>query len=376
MAFEDYVDYVLGILTYYITLDFHKLIEDPGLTCIAMPTFFAKAPKDTVARFWLMELTTMDGLEASLREPSGLKPHHDFIALRKKPFLEVAESNAIPLHLGFVQEKLESGLFWAAFNSLSTNEDRALLFTDWGHLFEEYVSHILAQCLGASAETHVPFPKFSDNAEEAFDGIISMGKYWVVMEYKGGFLSANAKYAEDENEFVRDLDRKFGAKKGAGVEQLVRKIAAVFAEKPVERRSLKGIDTSEVRIVIPVLVVQESFVSSEITASYLVDVFGTLKRKQRLDPNVVYTFPLVLDVSDIETLKAFVAAAKVSIVDCLMERVRMGSSGFLSFRDFFRQYLQDRRIGWVPDDETLVRFRQIMDRISNRFFGKPLEAEP
>jgi hypothetical protein len=375
MALEDYVDHVLGLLTYYITLDFHKLIEDPGVACIAMKTFFAQAPQDIVQKFWLSELMTTDRLEASLREPTGLKQHHEFIAFRKKPFLEVAPNNAIPLHLGFVQEKLESGLFWTVFNSLGTKEERSLLFTDWGHLFEEYVSQILAQSLRASAENYIPFPRFSDNDEEAFDGILSAGKYMVVMEYKGGFLNANAKYAEDESEFVRDLDRKFAAQKGAGVEQLVRKIAAVFAEKPTNRRSLKDVDTSEVEVVIPILIVQEAFVSSEITASYLVDVFGTLKRKHRLDTRVDYTFLLVLDVSEVEMLKPFLIAGKVSLLDCLMERVRMGGSGFLSFRDFFGQYLQDRKIGSVPDEETMARFRQIMDRISERFFGRPLEPE-
>jgi hypothetical protein len=375
MTLEDYVDHILGLLTYYLTLDPRKLIENPGLSYIAVKTIFAESPRDIVGRFWLMELVTMDGLEASLREPTGLKAHLDFIALRKKPFLEVGQDSVIALHLGFVQEKLESGLFWAIFNSLGTKEERSLLFTDWGHLFEEYVSQILAKCLVASTDKYVSFPRFCDNNEEAFDGIVSAGKYLVVMEFKGGFLNANAKYADDADEFVRDLDRKFGAQKGAGVEQLVRKIAAVFAEKPVTRRSLKGFDTSSVRVVIPVLVVQESFVSSELTASYLVDVFGTLKRKERLDPSITCTFPVVMDVSEVEALRPFLAEGKVSLIDCLMERVRMGSGGLLSFRDFFRHYRQEKNIETVPDDETFARFKQIMDRISMRFFKKPLEPE-
>jgi hypothetical protein len=375
ITLEDYVDHILGLLTYYITLDFRKLIEDPGLSYIAVKTIFAESPKDIVEKFWLMELMTMEGLEASLRLPTELKPHLDFIALRRKPFLEVAQDSVIALHLGFVQEKLEAGLFWAIFNSLGTKEERSLLFTNWGHLFEQYVSQLLAKCLGTSTERYFSFPRFSDNDEEAFDGIVSAGKYLVVMEFKGGFLNANAKYADDADEFVRDLDRKFGAQKGAGIEQLVRKIAAVFAEKPRTRRSLRDFDTSSVRVVIPVLVVQESFVSSELTASYLVDVFGTLKRKERLDSSVIYTFPIVMDVSEVETLKPFLAAGTVSLIDCLMERVRMGSGGLLSFRDFFRHYRQIKDIKTVPDDETFAHFKEIMDRISLRFFNKPLGAE-
>jgi hypothetical protein len=315
---------------------------------------------------------TMDALEASLRKPTGLKAHLDFIDMRKKPFLEAAKDSVIALHLGFVQEKLESGLFWAIFNSLNTGEERAALFTYWGHLFEQYVSQLIAKSLRGSVTTFVPFSRFSDNDEEAFDGVVSGGKYLIVMEYKGGFLNANAKYAEDEDEFVRDLDRKFGSEKGAGVEQLVRKIAALFAANPEKRRPIKGLDTSNVKVVIPMLVVQDSFVSSEITASCLADLFGTLKRNERLDSRVTYTFPLVMDVSEVEFLKPYLAGQKVYLIDCLMERVRMGHGGFLSFRDFFRRYRQERNIKNVFDDETFARFKQIMNRISLRFFKKPL----
>jgi hypothetical protein len=375
MTLEDYVDHILGLLTYYLTLDFRKLTEDPGLSYIAIRKIFAESRSELVERFWEMELVTMDGLEASLREPTGLKAHLDFIAMRKKPFLEVAQDSVIALHLGFVQEKLESGLFWAIFNSLKTREERASMFTYWGHLFEQYVSQLFTRSLRGSVMTFVPSSRFSDNDEEAFDGVVSEGKYLIVMEYKGGFLSANAKYAEDEHEFVRDLDRKFGSDKGAGIEQLVRKIAAVFAENPAKRRPIRGIDTSGVKVVIPVLVVQESFVSSEITASCLADLFGTLKRKEKLDSSVAYTFPLVMDVSEVEFLKPYLAGQNVSLIDCLMERVRMGHGGFLSFRDFFRRYRQERNIKTVPDDETFAHFKQIMDRISLRFFKRPLEPE-
>jgi len=374
MTLEDYVDHILGLLTYYITLDYHKLIEDPGLACIAVKTFFAEAPPDIVERFWLMERMTMEGLETSMREQTSLKAHHDFIALRKKPFVETGQDNVIPLHLGFVQEKLESGLFWTVFNSLGSRKDRSLLFTEWGRLFEEYVSQILAQSLAASAENYFPFPRFSDNGEEAFDGIVSAGEFMAVMEYKGGFLNASAKYAENEDEFVRDIDRKFGGQKGGGIEQLVRKISAVFADRSVNRRPLTGLDMSGVKIVIPVLVVQDSFVGSEITASYLGDVFETLRRKQILDPSITCTSPLVIDISDVEILKPFLVKGKFSLTECLMERARMGGVGLLSFRDFFRQYLHDKNVGWVSDDETMARFEQIMDRISRRFFKKPLEA--
>jgi hypothetical protein len=215
MSLEDYVDHVLGLLTYYITLDLDKVIDNPGLACVNADTVFPETSKDVVDRFWKMNLASLEELEASFKGPSELKPYHDFIALRKKPFLEVENRNAVPTHIGFVQEKLESGLFWTIFNSLKTAQERLALFTDWGHLFEEYVSQLFVRSCAGSAETYHPFPRFADNGEEAFDGIVTTDKHWVVMEFKGGFLNSTAKYAEDETEFLRDVERKFGSDKGS-----------------------------------------------------------------------------------------------------------------------------------------------------------------
>ena len=231
---------------------------------------------------------------------------------------------------------------------------------------------MMSQCVRASDEKYLPFPRFLDNDDEAFDGIVSAEERLVVMEYKGGFLSAYAKYAEDEDEFIRDLGRKFGGQKGAGIEQLARKVAAIFAEDPARRRRINGLDISSVRVVIPVLVVQDSFASSEVTASYLADVFGALMSNERLAPKVACAFPIVLDVSDVEAVRPFLTAG-VSFADCLLERANLGS-GVLSFRDFFEHYRTSRNISFVPDNETMDRFTQIMDRLSIRFFKKPLQA--
>lgn len=373
ITLEDYISHVFGLLAHYLTLDTAKIIEDSGLACIRFPTFFAEAPKDSVESFWLTELATIDEIERSLLQPRELATHHDFIAFRRRPFVQVAEETAVPIHLGFVQEKLESGLFWAIFNALGTREERGRLFTEWGHLYQDYISGLLSESLTGSQERYLPFPTFSDNGEEAFDGIVVSGKYWVVMEYKGGFLNAAAKYADNEDEFVRDVDLKFGTGKGAGIEQLVRKIASVFAKKPDQRRALRGADSSHVEVVLPMLIVQEGFVSSEMTAHYLAYLFGKLKRKHELARNIVCTFPIILDVSELESLKPYLQQGRVSLVECLMARVRMGESRFLSFRDFLHQHLAEKGIARVKDPEMIARFRSLMDRISRRLFNRPFE---
>ena len=124
------------------------------------------------------------------------------------------------------------------------------------------------------------------------------------------------------------------------------------------------------------LITQESFASSEIVSPYLASVFGTLKRKQEINTTINYTPPLILDVSDVEHLKPYLEAGKVSFIDCIMERVRRGSGKFLSFGDYFREYRQDRKIDKIQDEDTMNHFRSIVNRVTERFFKKPLTEGP
>lgn len=203
----------------------------------------------------------------------------DRYALRKTPFVEVAPDNAIPVHIGFVQEKLEAGLFWAIFNSLSTSEERGKLFADWGHLFEKYIGQVLGSSIDNKTEVLISFPRFSDRDEESFDGVVIAGDHLFVLEYKGWFLKAEAKYAEDEATLNDDLNRKFGKGDDGGLSQLARKVGQVFNSNPTWRRTIIGVDTSKTTVVVPILVVQEAFVSSEIAHPFLYDVFGSLNKK-------------------------------------------------------------------------------------------------
>jgi hypothetical protein len=373
LALEEYIDHIFALLVWYTTVDPRVLIERTELACVTMSKFFAEAPKELGEMFWRLELTDIESLEEELRKASELKPQHDFISLRRTPLVQVAEDSAVPAHVGFIQEKLEVGLFWRIFNSLANNDERERFFADWGRLFEEYIARLLTQSLHGSAEEFHPFPRFSDNGDEAFDGLVAVNNYWVVMEFKGGFLKSTAKYAEDEDEFLTDIRRKFGDEKRGGIEQLARKIGDVFAAKSAQKRLLTGINSSSVTVVVPMFITQEPFVSSEVIGPYLAEVFGSLRRKQQLDRTINCTPPLVVDVSEIEHLKPYLLTGRISFIECIMERVRLGSSRLLSFGDFFRQFRKDRGIERIPDQEMLKQFRSIMHRISERFFNLPFD---
>jgi hypothetical protein len=368
LLFDAYVDMIFAVLIYYLTQSQKDLIEDSAKVLLNPDTFFRIVPSENVNRFVDMEMGTLDEAAADIGRASSLRPQHDFIVFRKKPLLRLAEKSAICINPGFLQEKLESGLFWSVFHSLSTDEERRSLFQSWGKLFEEYVSYLFTAPLKSKSEMYVAFPKFADNDDEAFDGIVVADNKWFVMEYKGGFLKAEAKYAEDEDMLINDLRLKFGTGRGGGVEQLARKIGQVFDAKDSRRRRLSGLDPSSVAVIVPVMVVQEAFVSSEITSTYLCGEFRSALRTQNLSRQVTCTGLQILDVGDIEGIRPYLQSGQCAFGDCLMGRARLGDKAPV-FHDYFAQYFIAKHLKPEADSDFAARARAIFDRISIRFFG-------
>jgi hypothetical protein len=203
------------------------------------------------------------------------------------------------------------------------------------------------------------------------------GRVCAVFECKGGFLPNNAKYADDLDEFVKALEKKFGTDPNAGVEQLARKIGQVFARDKRVRRELEGIDVSGVDIVVPVLVVQDNFASSFLTVPWLAKSFRDLMRKTAvLDRRVVWTSLLVLHAEDVEKLSTYVKARVFSLSECLLDCSKMGDPGpgrLFSFDQLLRQYLLENKIAKVPPTDLDKKLIGVISRVTMRFFNQPFE---
>lgn len=375
LQLESYIDFVFGILTYYLTQSQQELIDDSSKVLLDPNTFFRMAPQGDVQRFFEMEMTDLDGSARLLRQPSLLKPQHDFIAFRRKPLLQLAPKSAICPNPGFLEEKLESGIFWSIFNSFATDKERWALFQCWGKIVEEYVHYLLTEPLEAKAEQYIRLPAFEDNGDEAFDGIVTSGDFWFVIECKGGFLKADAKYAEDEDALIDDLRMKFGTDSRAGVGQLARKIGQVFCSKERERRTLHRLDSAKVKVVVPIMVVQESFVSSPLISTYLAGEFRSAMRKQQPLSSVSVGSLQILDVADLETIRPYLRSRQCTFRECLMERVRMGDKA-PEFRAVFGRYFRQRKMTTEIDSDFAARSRVIFNRIAIRFFGRPYQDAP
>ncbi|MGC1966167.1 MAG: hypothetical protein WA673_06890 [Candidatus Acidiferrales bacterium] len=224
-------------------------------------------------------------------------------------------------------------------------------------------------------ETFISNPNFAGKKHhhESFDGLLLAEDKCVVFECKGGFLSGSAKYADNLEAYVTELDKKFGSGERAGIEQLTRKISEVFAGRPSERRSVENANLTAVKTIIPVLVVQDGFVSSLFTTPWPAKTFRDQMRKiADLDRRVVLTSLLVLHVEDVETLAAYAKSGVISLTQCLADISQMGDprpGRLFSFDIAFRSYLGDRRVSGVRAGALDKQFVELLDRLCLRIFG-------
>lgn len=379
ITLDAYVDLTLGTLSYYLARNQKELVDGPGVAVIDPDTFFGDlVPYRQTQGFWNMESDTLEAHANVLSAKSELSFQQDFTVFRMKPFLRLDTGKVICVNPGFIQEKLEIGLFWAIVNSLQ-GETRKKAFGAWGDLFQTYVNQTFDTAVDHAKESYFPCPAFSGKTtrHEAFDGILISGNMCAVFECKGGFLPNKAKYAEDSEQFLISLQQKFGTDPGAGVEQLARKIGQLFGASVKEQRKLENIDLSNTTIVIPVLVVQDGFVSSLFTVPWLAKSFRDLMRKENLRRTVIWTSLLVLHVEDVEKLRSYNQAVKLSLAECLLFASKMGDPGpeqrIFAFADTLRDLLMKKGMDKVPRDELDLQFTEIINRLSLRLFNRKFE---
>lgn len=129
---DAYVDFTLGALSYYLVRNQKELVGSPGVAVLDPNTFFGDlVPYRQTQGFWNMESDTLEAHANVLSAKSELSFQQDFTVFRMKPFLRLDTGKVICVNPGFIQEKLEIGLFWAIVNSLQ-GESRKNAFDAWG----------------------------------------------------------------------------------------------------------------------------------------------------------------------------------------------------------------------------------------------------
>jgi len=234
----------------------------------------------------------VEELEAMLEQPGPTDWRFDFVPFRSRPLVEIRPDKFVCPDIGFLIEKMHSGVYWAIFDGLS-KVGRWKLFKAWGILFEEYVNWFLSE----RRFEFEPRPRWADGSE-CFDGAISAGVSFVPMEYKGGFLKVGARYSGMTAPLESDLDLKIGE----GCQQLARKIETLFNADPRKRKELRDIPLTSVTRVIPVLVVQDHILRGPFINWLLNKNFNNLLDRAQLRAGVTVDSLNVVGIHELETM--------------------------------------------------------------------------
>lgn len=220
----------------------------------------------------------------------------DFVPIKSKPFVELFADKFFCADLGFLAEKMHSGVYWAINDGLSSTE-RPKLFKAWGILFEEYVNWFLSDRKFGQPLKFWPRPKWQDGTE-SFDGAFMQDSRFMPIEYKGGFLKTEARYSGSESSLNADLDRKIGE----GCRQLAHKIEAVFDKATSARKRLLDIPSDHLTRVVPVLVVQDPILRGPLINWRLNRIFKQTLDEHRLRSSVAVDSLNLVSIHELETM--------------------------------------------------------------------------
>jgi|HubBroStandDraft_6_1064221.scaffolds.fasta_scaffold03484_5 hypothetical protein len=219
----------------------------------------------------------------------------DNVHFRGHPLIELEPGKFHCADLGLLIEKIHSGVFWTIHDGL-TRDERGNLSKAWGILFEEYVNWFLGERRFKDF-AFWPRPEWTAGGE-ALDGAFMRDAVFMPMEYKGGFLLREARYAGDATIFDEELESKIVK----GCKQLARKIEALFGRQAALQKQMRNIDVSRVTRIVPLLVVQDQILGGPLVNWTINRRFNEVLDRSLLRPGVTVDSLIVIGIRELETM--------------------------------------------------------------------------
>jgi hypothetical protein len=281
---------------------------DPNI--FAGSSDFSKAEIDSILT---TISTSIEDFKIALSSENRTDPRFDFIPFRTKPLIRLSNNKLACLDLAFLIDQVHTGVHWIMHDRLSRFKRNAL-FKAWGVLFEEYLHYLFE-----GMDTKLPIRYFraprwtkgtKDNIEqESFDAIMAKNTVFFPMEFKGGFLSRNARYSADVNVFTSEMREKFG-----GPQQLAWKIGTLFSANEQNRSAIEHINVDAYEVVVPILVLHDHILQVPLLNWWLNLEFQRAMSNYELRPGIRVE---ALNVATIREIEAMVNSAETSNFDFL-----------------------------------------------------------
>jgi len=378
-----YIWLLFGIFVIYKSESEHyeNLIENPAKFNIGLETAFSKTnvtEKELLAFFGQTATDQKTLADSFAKNPARipLRSELDLTAFRAFPLVYVNDKPkvATSVDFSFLTEKSSAGIFHTVFNSVKDkdNEDWHTFTGYWGQIFEKYVNDRLRDVYPLT-EQRFYSSTFWDNPPEksephAFDGVIDCGDTLVVMEYKGTYLTREAKYSGEVEVLMADFDKNIGK----AVRQLIKNLKIAFSK--TNGHSFSQFDenrermhysfdtkcTQRIRKVYPVIVAQDHALMFGLANHTARRQFEAQKPELDLKPDV-RVMPLSL-VTIEELEKTIPYLAQVSLIEILDEHASREQTPIHTFMNALVRLLNKKKIpqrgnDWFDEQVTKIKKR-------------------
>ena len=234
---------------------------------------------------------------------------NEFLLLRKYPLLKIDENRIMCIDIGFLLDKLETGVFWIIHGQLNAEESGGgkKIIDLRGQVFEDYTASIIKRALSDTevcAERYILRPRYDQKEQTECTDIAVLGDdTLILLECKAPLLSAKTKFSGD---FCNLYD---GIKCNAikGVKQLWTAIQTLAHTNTTQRGRVEGIDISQVRKIYPVLILSDRIFSFPYMNRFLDSEFTRLVTRNDLKEHLEIVPLTVLTIEDLESLEPYLS---------------------------------------------------------------------
>ena len=312
LTLKDYQYLILRILQVYLNFSPKEILSGEDLLVDTKPS-----PTLTSLYEKLIPHTciSIDELRDEAEKPSGLK--NEFRLWRKYPLIKVSENRILCMDIGFLLDKLQTGVFWTILEQLNKIEKSKgnNFIASWGEVFARYTSSILKNGIDAQTppiEKYIISPKYVQKEEtECTDIAVCGDDTLILLECKAAILRADTKFSGNFDKFYTELKEKIiigsdteGAK---GVKQLCNAIKSLTHLDETKRQKVEEIDISKVKKIYPVLVLSDRIFSVLCMNWLLNSEFQDMMDGVNLMGHVKIMPLTVLTIEDIELLEPYLS---------------------------------------------------------------------
>ena len=300
---QDYQYLIFEILAHYLNLSQQSVLRKKDLA--VNPKEF---PNLTPLYDKLLQHICIPINELATEGENTPSLPNEFRLWRKYPLVKISENEIICIDIGFLEDKLETGVFWHLVNQLKkekSGKDNVLISLR-GQVFEDYVASIIERGINnqtpSGMENYIIRPQYVQRQqEECTDIAVCGGDNLILFECKTPLLSAKTKFSGN---FCNLYD---GIKPNAikGVEQLWSAIQTLGHADTTQRRQVEGIDISQVRKIYPVLVLSDFIFSVPFMNRFLNLEFQNFVRYNDLNKHLKIMPLTVLTTDDLESLEPY-----------------------------------------------------------------------